>query len=108
MNFPGFPAYLGRAAEELGYDPSLAAGAPPAALAAMANLCAQASTSGPGPAAAILGRAAALRDRLRVAARAAELMLDDVARATTPSPEAEPEARPRPARATGRAIHHRP
>jgi hypothetical protein len=115
--FSGFPAFLRRAAEDLGLDPSHAEVAPPAALGAMANLCAQASTAAPGHATEILKEAVAFRDRLLVAARAAELMLGDVARpsslAECPAPASQPlhgegPGRPRPARPSNRPTTLRP
>jgi hypothetical protein len=115
--FSGFPAFLERAAKELGLDTSHARATPPTALAAMANLCAQASTASPAHAPAILKEAASFRDRLLVAARAAELMLDEVERAsmldagTTPTPQPrhdEGTGRPRPSRPSNRPTSHRP
>ncbi len=75
--FPGYPAFLERAAEDLGLAP--AGRSAPGPLAAMANLCAQASTAEPAHVPEILAEAAAHRDHLLVAARAAGLMLADVA-----------------------------
>lgn len=112
--FPGYPAFLERAAEDLGFVPALAGWASPGPLAAMANLCAQASTAEAAHVAEILAEAAALRDRLLVATRAAELMLADVARArsvdggSAPSHRAEETIRPRPARPSNRSSSHRP
>ncbi|HEY2154502.1 MAG TPA: hypothetical protein VGH33_02660 [Isosphaeraceae bacterium] len=119
--FSGFPAFLERAAKELGLGTSHARTTPPTALAAMANLCAQASTAGPARAPAILKEAATFRDRLLVAARAAELMLDEMERASmpgagpapvpTPAPQPrhnEDPGRPRPIRPSNRPTTHRP
>jgi hypothetical protein len=117
--FPGYPAFLERAAEELGLAPSAHGRSSPGPLAAMANLCAQASTAEPAHVAGILAEAGAFRDRLRVAARAAELMLAEVTRARTavaagPPPTAPPvdhagePARPRPARPATRPNSYRP
>jgi hypothetical protein len=116
--FPGYPAFLERAAEELGLAPMLLGRSSPGPLASMANLCAQASTAEPAHVAAILAEAGAFRDRLRVAARAAELMLAEVEQARTavaaePPPPAPPvnhaegPARPRPTRPISRPNSHR-
>jgi hypothetical protein len=61
----------------------------------MANLCAQASTANPAQASTILHEAAAFRDRLLVAARAAELMLDEVALASSVDAGRDPAPVPR-------------
>ncbi len=119
--FSGFPTFLERAAKELGLDTSHARATPPTALAAMANLCAQASTASPANAPAILKEAAGFRDRLLVAAKAAELMLDEVEQASmpgtgpTPAPSPAPQPRhdgdtlrPRPIRPSNRPTSHRP
>ena len=101
--FPGHPAFLAKAAEDLGLD-ACAAGRPLAPLASVASLCAQASMAVPEYAPAILREAVAYHDRLRIAARAAELMLAEVGRACGPpeAPPADDPDRPRPARRTGR------
>jgi hypothetical protein len=116
--FPGYPAFLERAAEELGLAPSPAGGSSPGPLAALANLCAQASTAEAAHVAEILAEAATFRDRLLVAARAAGLMLAEVTQArsaTEPEPPApaplpdrvaEP-ARPRHTRPPNRPTSHR-
>jgi hypothetical protein len=113
--FSGFPVFLERAAKELGLGTSHARTTPPAALAAMANLCAQASTASPVHALAILKEAAAFRDRLLVAARAAELMLDEVEQASMRDPGPTPQRRhdegsgpPKPSRPSNRPTSHRP
>jgi hypothetical protein len=97
--FPGFPAFLEHAAKLLGFAPALVSGAPPAALAALSNLCAQASTAEPRHVPQILEEAASLRDRLIVAAKAAELMMDDV---SLGEPRTEASSRPRSARPSNR------
>ncbi len=120
-SFAGFPAFLERAAGELGLGTSHARATPPAELAEMANLCAQASTAKPEHVSAILKEAAKFRDRLLVAARAAELILEEVARTSMldagPMPESTPvpqphngeeRGRPRPARPSNRTTSHRP
>ena len=97
--FPGYPAFLERAAEELGLVPSPARGSSPGPLAAMANLCAQASTAEAAHVDEILAEAATFRDRLLVAARAAGLMLSEVVQASTAAAtEPPPAAPPAPAR----------
>ena len=117
--FPGYPAFLERAAEELGLAPATLGRSAPGPLSAMANLCAQASTAEQAHVAEILAAAGAFRDRLRVAARAAELMLAEVERVRTavaaePPPTAPPAdhsgepARPRLTRPTSRPNFHRP
>jgi hypothetical protein len=98
--FPGFPAFLERAAELLGFAPARVRGSPPAALATLSNLCAQASTSEPGHVSQILEEAAILRDRLIVAAKAAELMMDDV---SLGQPRTEATSHPRSARLSNRS-----
>ncbi len=76
--FAGPPPYLAEAAGESG-RPELAGPAGRVALlGAIGTLCAQASTAEAGHVAAILVEAGVLADRLRVAARAAELMVDAV------------------------------
>ena len=106
--FLGYPAFLARAAAELEVDPSHARGRAPAALSAMANLCAQASTAEAPHVLAILAEAAALRDRLLVAARAADLMLGDVAGPAPRPRHPEDHGRPRPARPSNRPSSQRP
>ncbi len=116
--FPGYPAFLARAASDLGLAPPPSGGAPPGPLAAMANLCAQASTAEAAHVAEILAEALAFRDRLLVAARAAELMLAEVSRARSAEPvgppagprrdHAEESARPRHPRPSNRPTPHRP
>ena len=115
--FRGYPEFLDRAAGEAG---STRLGRPPEALLALGHLCGQATTAEPADAAAILGRAAEFRDRLRIAARAGELMLAEVARglgvdgydiapATGPSSEAPAPVSARPSRpGTGRPGPNRP
>jgi hypothetical protein len=110
--FIGYPAFLERAAEDLGLDP--AGRSAPGPLAAMANLCAQASTAEPAHVPEILAEAAAHRDHLLGAARAAGLMLADVAQArsadlgSAPPRRAEEAVRPRPSRPSNRPSSHRP
>ena len=110
--FPGYPAFLERAAEDLGLAPS---GSSPGPLAAMANLCAQASTAEAAHVAEILAEAASLRDRLLVATRAAGLMLAEVAEARSsdggsppPPRNVEETVRQRPSRPSNRPSSHRP
>lgn len=116
--FPGYPAFLARASEELGLA-SGPAGSSAGLLGPMANLCGQASTAEPAHVPQILAEAAGFRDRLLVTARAAELMLTEVARARSddgaeespaplPTDRHEGPARPRPARPSSRPSSHRP
>ena len=102
--FPGFPVFLARAAEQLGVDAIATAAKPPAAIASLANLCAQAATAAEDAhAAAILKEATVHIDRLVVAAKAAQMMLDEVGAArgsipARPTPEAPRPRRPRSSR----------
>jgi hypothetical protein len=102
--FPGFPTFCERAAELLGFAPELVWGAPPAGLAALSNLCAQASTAEPRHLSQILEQAGIQRDRLIVAAKAAELMIDSVALG---EPLAEASRRPRSTRLPNRPSQSR-
>lgn len=113
--FPGYPAFVERAASELGIAPAPSGGPSPGPLAALANLCAQASTAESAHVAEILAAAGAFRDRLLVAARAAELMLAEVERARSAAPAtaapadgAAGPARPRSPRPSHRTPSHRP
>lgn len=110
--FPGYPAFLERATEDMGL--ALSGRAVPGPLAAMANLCAQASTAEPPHVPEILARAAAHRDDLLVAARAADLMLTEVERARSadsgqaPPQRGEEAARTRSSRPSNRPSSLRP
>lgn len=109
--FPGYPAFLEAAAEELGRPESAGPGRRISAIAELANLCAQASLADPGHVAGILAKAAEFRDQLATALRAAELMIADVeaGRKADPSPTPEPgpattaprPPSPRPAKGPG-------
>lgn len=91
--FPGFPAFLEVAAEELDRPDAIGPARRIAPLAALASLCAQAAEADPAHVPAILAEAATFRDQLRVAARAAELILDDLHAGRAPAPtEAETAA----------------
>ncbi|WP_435021260.1 hypothetical protein TA3x_002280 [Tundrisphaera sp. TA3] len=76
--FLGYPAFLQRAADELGRPESaLAAGRVPA-LASLANLCSQATHADPDQVADILAKAGEFRDQIHTAWLAADLMLSEV------------------------------
>lgn len=78
-SFPGFPKFLEAAAVELGRPEALAAARRINALAAVANLCAQAANAEDAHVVEILVNAAEYAEPLRVALRAADLMLAEVA-----------------------------
>ncbi len=94
--FPGYPAFLESAEAELGLPGSAIPARRISAVAALANLCAQAALADPGHVAGILAKAADFRDQLATALRAAELMIADVEAGRTPEPEPEPEPAPGP------------
>lgn len=100
--FRGYPEYLEVAAVELGLPETVAAARRIAALAALANLCAQAIHAEPTQVDGILAQAERFRDQLRAAARAAELILGDVRGLLGLSPEEEATVAPSPAAATAR------
>ncbi len=76
--FPGFPVFQVRAAERLGVAATVMDGKPLAAIASLANLCAQAALADSDHVATILAEATLYSDRLIVAAEAAQMMLDEV------------------------------
>jgi hypothetical protein len=76
--FPGYPAFLEAAAAELNCPEAAGPARRVSTLTAMANLCAQAAVAETGAVAGILAKAEEFRDQLRVATRAAELMLASV------------------------------
>ena len=76
--FPGYPTFLQRAASQLGRPETAFSAGRVAALAALANLCSQATFANAPQAAEILARAATFRDHLHTAALAADLMLAEV------------------------------
>jgi hypothetical protein len=76
--FPGYPAYLETAADRLECPASAGPAARISLVAALANLCAQATAATPAQLAAIRVPAYALYDQLRVATLAARLMLADL------------------------------
>lgn len=82
--FPGLPAFLRAAAAQLGHPGAVGSARPLAALAALANLCAQAVEAEARHVPAILAQAERFRDQARLACRAAELMLDEVRAALNP------------------------
>ena len=97
-HFPGYPAFLDAAAEQVGRPEAAGPARRIGALAALANLCAQAAEADEAHVEGILARAAEFRDQLHVAHRAAELILADV-RAGRGASRPEP---PRPAPDPGR------
>jgi hypothetical protein len=76
--FLGFPRYLDHAAAAIAHPEASIPARRIAPLAAIANLCAQASTADEAHLAGIHAKAAEFRDQLHVAALAANMMLDDV------------------------------
>jgi hypothetical protein len=93
--FPGYPDFVERAIEDLGFPVPFAWGRIPQTLAGLANLCAQASVADRDHVAMILREASLLRDQILVASMAAELMLEEVTRARG-ALQAEPRAIPTP------------
>ena len=75
--FLGFPRYLERAAAAIAHPEASIPAQRITPLAALANLCAQASTADQTSAAGILAKADEFRQQLHVAALAADMMLDD-------------------------------
>ncbi len=90
--FPGFPAFLEMAAVEIGRPEAAAPARRITTLAALANLCGQASQSDDAHVPSILAKAAEFRDQLHAAYRAAELMLADLRDRRGVSP-VEPQGR---------------
>lgn len=76
--FPGYPSFLDAAAAELGCAEASGPARRVSTLTALANLCAQAAVAEGEAVAGILAKAEEFHDQLRVATRAAELMLDFV------------------------------
>lgn len=74
--FPGFYSFLHDAAARIGRPEAEAPARRMTALAALANLCAQAGAAAPEHVPAILAKAEEFRDQLHAAYEAAELMLD--------------------------------
>jgi hypothetical protein len=99
--FPGYFSYLHDAAVRLGHPEAEAPARRIAALAALANLCAQAGAAEPDQAPAILAKAAEFRDQLRIAAEAAERILVDTRDGLELSQEPELPRRPARSGATG-------
>ncbi len=82
--FPGHKSFSARAVSDLGLNAQTMKGKTPSALAALARLCAQASTAPPANVAGILLKAAAFRDQLLAAGHAADLMIAEVTLARPP------------------------
>lgn len=94
--FPGFPAFLDAAAEQIGRPEAARPARGTSGLSALANLCAQAALADPPHVAGILAKAEEFRDQLHAAHLAADLMLADVRAAReVPRPSSQAE-RPRP------------
>ena len=89
--FPGHPAYLEAAANQLGRPESARAAGRLVAVTALANLCAQAGRADPAHVDAILAKGVEFRDQLATALRAADAMLADV-QAARGAPKSHPEA----------------
>jgi hypothetical protein len=77
-SFPGYPPFLAVAAAELGCAEAADPARRVSTLTAMANLCAQAAVAHEQAVPGILAKAQEFHDQLRVATRAAELMLDSI------------------------------
>jgi hypothetical protein len=90
--FPGFPAFLARAAAEIGRPEAADPARRITTLAAVANLCAQAADAELAHVPAILAKATEFCDQLQAAWRAAELMIADLraGRGLDPRPEEQP------------------
>ena len=101
-HFPGFPAFLDAAAEQIGRPEAAGPARRIEALAALANLCAQAAEADEAHVEGILVKAAEFRDHLHAAHRAAELMLADVQAGRVPAQPASPPGPPRTAPDPGR------
>ena len=95
--FLGFPRYLDRAAASIAHPEASIPARRITPLAALANLCAQASTAHDGDVAGILDKAAEFRHQLHVAAIAADLMLADAygSKPTTGGPSHAVEGHPK-------------
>jgi hypothetical protein len=76
--FLGFPRYLDRAAVAIAHPEASIPARRITPLAAIANLCAQASTADEAHLAGIHAKAAEFRHQLHAAALAADMMLEDV------------------------------
>ena len=83
--FPGHKSFSDRALSDLGLNAQTLTRRPPAALASLAHLCAQASTAPQSSVAEIMLHAAILRDQLVAAGHAADLMIAEVTAARTPA-----------------------
>ena len=81
--FPGHKSFTDRASSDLGLGAQILKGKPPAALANLSHLCAQASTAPHGNVAGILLKAGELRNQLAAASHAADLMIAEVTTART-------------------------
>jgi len=85
--FAGHRSFVAQSTSDFGVNALTVKGKPAAALVALANLCAQASTAPQANVAGILLKASVFRDQLLIAGHAADLMIKDVAFArAVPSP----------------------
>lgn len=89
FSFPGYPSYLKAAAIRLGRS-VVSDARHVAALAKMADLCAQAAEADAAHVADILHAAGEFRDQIHVAYLAAEQMLSDLREATGIRPLSDP------------------
>lgn len=103
-HFPGFPAFLDAAAEQIGRPEAARPARQVGGLSALANLCAQAAVADASHVDGILEKAAEFRDQLHAAYLAADLMLADVrAGRRTADPETSIDRPKPPAEPTRRA-----
>jgi len=102
-SFRGYPSYLQTAAQAIGRPEAALPARRIEAVTQLSSLCAQAACAPDDEAQAILRRADAYRDQLRVALQAAEAMLADLrsTRGFAPSaPATKPKPEPQPTRAS--------
>ena len=103
-HFPGYPPFLDAAAEQIGHPEAARPARRIEALAALANLCAQAAEADEPHVEGILVKAAEFRDQLHAAHRAAELMIADVQAGRGPARPAPQPERPKPTPDPGRRM----
>ena len=97
--FPGFFGFLKDAASQIGHPEAEGPARRMLALAALANLCAQAGQADSADVAGIMTKAEEFRDQLHAAYAAAELMLFEVNTALGLSAQAsQPERTSKPVR----------
>ncbi len=76
--FPGYPIYLDHAADQIGHPEAVSGARRLVSLAVVANLCAQASEVAEEQVEPILEKALEVREELRMALEAVDLMIQDV------------------------------